>query len=340
MNKEKKWKKYEIKNYIVRYLYYRRSQFSEMIFGHEYWPLPKYEAGKKLLSIEKTNKTIKEAIIAGKPYWVGRIGGTEMNMIFEFLKHEVFPEYDNRKDATRKLCEYSGFFPDDIEYGERFVNLMLECCKNIDMQAAWGRYMADYLFDQYQPDTVLTRLDRIEPWNLYKTKSNISPWSSALKGKKVLVIHPFEETIREQYKINRNKIFQNIYEADEILPEFELITIKAVQTLAGEKDDRFASWFEALDWMIEKCSRLEFDVAIIGCGAYGFPLANEIKKMGKVAIHLAGATQLMFGIVGKRWEEEYIYSDFKRNVINPYWVRPSSTEIIGNASNIENACYW
>ena len=70
--------------------------------------------------------------------------------------------------------------------------------------------------------------------------------------------------------------------------------------------------------MIEKCIRLEFDVAIIGCGAYGFPLANEIKKMGKVAIHLAGATQLMFGIVGKRWEEEYIYSDFKRNVINPY----------------------
>ena len=47
-------------------------------------------------------------------------------------------------------------------------------------------------------------------------------------------------------------------------------------------------------------------------------MANEIKKMGKVAIHLAGATQLMFGIVGKRWEEEYIYSDFKRNVINPY----------------------
>ena len=99
MNKEKKWKKYEIKNYIVRYLYYRRSQFSEMIFGHEYWPLPKYEAGKKLLSIEKTNKTIKEAIVAGKPYWVGRFGGTEMNMIFEFLKHEVFPEYDNRKSC-------------------------------------------------------------------------------------------------------------------------------------------------------------------------------------------------------------------------------------------------
>ena len=56
--------------------------------------------------------------------------------------------------------------------------------------------------------------------------------------------------------------------------------------------------------MIEKCIRLEFDVSIVGCGAYGFPLANEIKKKGKVAIHLTGATQLMFGIVGKRWEEE------------------------------------
>ena len=46
-----------------------------------------------------------------------------------------------------------------------------------------------------------------------------------------------------------------------------------------------------------------FDVAIIGCGAYGMPLAAMLKQAGKQAIHLGGATQLLFGIKGKRWEE-------------------------------------
>ena len=49
--------------------------------------------------------------------------------------------------------------------------------------------------------------------------------------------------------------------------------------------------------------KIDFDVAIIGCGAYGFPLAAKLKQAGKQAIHLAGATQLLFGIKGKRWEE-------------------------------------
>ena len=116
-------------------------------------------------------------------------------------------------------------------------------------------------------------------------------------GKKVLVIHPFEDSIKKQYEKNRTHIFERIYDADDILPEFELITLKAVQTLAGEHDSRFATWFEALNWMIEQCKKIEFDVAIIGCGAYGFPLAAELKRMGKTAIHLGGATQIVFGIV-------------------------------------------
>lgn len=340
MDEKKRWDLYERKNYIVRYLYYRRSQISEKLFGHEYWPLPYREARKKLLSIESTNQLITEAILEGKPYWVGRFGGTEMNAIFEYLKHDVYPEYDNSVDAMNRLCELSGFFPNDVELGKRFVTEMLECCSDIDLQAAWGRYMADYVYDTYQPKTVLTRLDRIEPWNLYFSNPKLTPWSSALKGKKVLVIHPFAETIESQYKQKRTLIFENIYDADDILPDFELTTLKAVQTLAGETDSRFANWFEALEWMKRECENIEFDVAIIGCGAYGYPLAAHVKKLGKVAIHLAGATQLLFGIKGKRWEEEHIYKKFCKTVINEYWVRPGMNESIANQNKVESSCYW
>ena len=340
ISKKITWNTYEMKNYAIRYLRFRRNQMAELLLGHEYWPLPIFEAGSKLLSIEKTNRIIAKSIIVGEPFWVGRFGGTEMNMIFEVLKHRIYPTYDNRKDATQRLCELSGFFPNDVVLGEKFVDLMLECCHEIDLQAAWGRYMADYVYNMYQPNTALTRLDRIEPWNMYEVKSGVKPWSYALKGKKVLVVHPFADSIEQQYNINREHIFENIYSADDILPEFELQTIKAVQTLAGESDSRFDTWFDALDWMTDECKKRDFDVAIIGCGAYGFPLAARIKKMGKIAIHLAGATQLLFGITGKRWETEYIYRDFRKNIINNYWIRPISSEQIKNGDSVEGACYW
>lgn len=348
-----KWKIYEKYNYVLRYFRYRRDQLVQKMTGHGYWPLPYFESRHKLMSLRKTNQLIRDAIESGQPFWVGRFGGTEMNMIFEYLKSDMIVGYDNKVDATSKLCELSGFFPNDIELGNQFVRMMLDCCKDINLQAAWGRYMADYVYREYQPSTKLTRLDRIEPWNMYltlpkRTKSNKEikdkPWSSALKGKKVLIIHPFVETIWEQYINNRENIFSNIYDSDDILPEFELITLKAVQTLAGEKDSRFSDWFEAFEWMVSEVEKINektgFDVAIIGCGAYGYPLAARIKKMGKVAIHLAGATQLLFGITGHRWESEHIYKDFRDNVINEYWVRPDKSEHIKNGSKVEESCYW
>ncbi len=336
----KEWDRFERRNYLVGYIKYRRTQISERMFGHEYWPLPKYEAGKKLLSIEKTNTLIADMILSENPFWVGRFGGTEMNAIYSFLKHKYHPENDNRVDAVSRLCQLSGFFPNDIQMGERFVDLMLECCSDIDLQAAWGRYMGDYVYKKYQPDTLLTGLDRIEPWNAYKSAKGVRPWSHALKGKRVLVVHPFSESIEQQYKKNRKHIFERVYCPDDILPEFDLTTIKAVQTLADEKDPRFSTWFDALEWMKDECSKRDFDVAIVGCGAYGYPLAAEIKKMGKGAIHLAGATQLLFGVIGKRWETDYTYRDFANKIPNEFWVRPGETEFIAGKDRVESACYW
>ena len=174
-----------------------------------------------------------------------------------------------------------------------------------------------------------TYLLDLEPWS-----SPEKPWSAALRGKKVLIIHPFTDTIQSQYQKR-----QEIFPGTDILPEFELKTLKAVQTVAGEKDDRFATWFDALDWMYEEALKIDFDVAIIGCGAYGFPLAAKLKEAGKQAIHLAGATQLMFGIKGKRWEENDAFA-YVQKFFNDAWVYPSDKDRPKQASKVENGCYW
>lgn len=142
-----------------------------------------------------------------------------------------------------------------------------------------------------------------------------------------------------QYEKNREKLFSNKPEQADILPEFELKTIKAVQTIAGERDDRFKDWFEALDWMKSECHKMDFDVAIIGCGAYGFNLAAEIKRMGKIVIHLGGVTQILFGIKGKRWENGGCGKEMNQ-YMNSYWVRPLEEEKPKGSNEVEGGCYW
>ncbi|MPN33589.1 hypothetical protein SDC9_181078 [bioreactor metagenome] len=88
--------------------------------------------------------------------------------------------------------------------------------------------------------------------------------------------------------------------------------------------------------MKEKISKSDFEIAIIGAGAYGLALGAYIKSLGKQAIHMGGATQLLFGIKGTRWDKH----DFISNLYNENWIRPSENEIYKGANNVEGGCYW
>ena len=108
-----------------------------------------------------------------------------------------------------------------------------------------------------------------------------------------------------------------------------------MQTLAGNKV-QFKNWFEALAFMKKQIDTKDFDIAIIGAGAYGFPLAAHIKRIGKKAVHLGGATQMLFGIKGKRWVDNPKF----KHIINEHFVYPSENDKINNANKVEGGCYW
>ena len=86
------------------------------------------------------------------------------------------------------------------------------------------------------------------------------------------MIHPFAELIEAQYA-RRSDLFDN----KDVLPDFELRTVKAVQSLGGDNQG-FKDWFDALEWMKREIGKADFDICLIGCGAYGFPLAAHVKK--------------------------------------------------------------
>ena len=120
------------------------------------------------------------------------------------------------------------------------------------------------------------------------------------------------------------------------LPNFSKIEfIKAVQSAANVKTE-FNTWTEALNSMKKEIDKLEFDVAIIGCGAYAMPLGSYIKEKGKIAIIMAGATQLLFGIKGNRWDKQEKY----QKLYNDNWVKPNITETPKNHKIVEGGSYW
>lgn len=289
----------------------------------------KHYAGRQITDRRALNNLIAEKIRSGVPFMVSRLGGCETRYTTAYIG-------DNRKAkeiAIKELTTNAGFFPCEIEWADRYAKLYLDSVSEIDICGIWRYYMEDYVLHRYAPGAVLTILERLEPW---RADADTIPWTTALRGKRVLVIHPFSDSIEMQYHKKRTKLFANQNRADEILPEMELITLKAVQSMGGKGSPLYNNWFDALDDMIRKVDTIDFDVAIIGCGAYGMPLAAHIKQIGKQAIHLGGATQLMFGIMGKRWDHiPEIHS-----LVNENWVRPMENETPKCSNDIEAGCYW
>lgn len=294
---------------------------------------PKYEQDP-----DKASKIIYDVIMSDKPCMIARFGSNELKAlinyqsvknqsrsIYKYIKGERFDWWWN-DGIIKCIHENAGFFPPTINKVEQFCELMLQDIPEVDILGSW-------LPDESKFDRELKNAKKVWLLDLEPFWAN-NPWTKALEGKKVLVVHPFAQTIESQYK-KRNLIFPN-----NLLPEFELITLKAVQSIAGEKTE-YADWFEALAYMKSEIDKRDYDICLIGCGAYGFPLAAHVKRMGKKAFHLGGGLQLLFGIRGKRWETG-LYKTFYNydTLINDYWVRPDESEKPKASNKVEDSCYW
>ena len=91
----------------------------------------------------------------------------------------------------------------------------------LDVLGSW-QDNEKYLKERLQ-SCLLVELANLEPFFAER------PWTRYLEGKKVLVVHPFAETIKKQYA-KRELLFKN----NLVLPKFsELHVVKAVQSMGG-----------------------------------------------------------------------------------------------------------
>lgn len=294
--------------------------------------------GKKIYSGAAANSILADAVSSQHSVAVSRLGTTEHAVVKYYVENQVNGKCAFPENLSTAIKELSGFFPLDDALLSRFARDTLELMGQIDVMGvrsekrehAYWKF-EDFFIPRFARASTLVDLNALVPLG------NPRSWTKELKGKKVLVIHPFAHTVAQQFE-KRHALF----EVPDFLPDCNLEVLQAVQSV-GDNSSRtgFDTWFDALDSMKAAIASKDFDVALIGAGAYGLFLAIECKRMGKVGIHIGGATQLLFGILGKRWTDPT--SPDSRSVlpfINEYWVGPAKTEVPAGAEKVEGGCYW
>lgn len=283
-------------------------------------------------------RAIKHALDTKRGFLFGKIGGTEytqMNYVFK-------TSHKDKIQITDKILLNSGVFPLTVPVIQQWKDTYVAAIKQMDVVVIWSGNQKHDLYNKTNTmlyktihsknssTVAITSLYSLWPWYWKK------PYSKYFENKTVLVVSPFGDDITRQFNNNRTCLFP--YNAD-ILPPFTLKSIRSalppvnstnqVRMNFGDK-----SFFTVMRDLIEQIDNTNYDVLIIGAGAYGLPIGAHAKSKGKVAIVMGGNVGPQFGIKGGRFDKR---PDYKQFLYNDCWLRIPAPPA---AKFMEKSAYW
>lgn len=271
-------------------------------------------------------KLLCEYFASTKPFLIGRNGTVEL---------EVLLCKDIPNTLAAKLELHAGVFPSS--HAESWRLDYLDALENCDVIAE-GWYKPLALKEKVLLDTLNIKRKSIVLRNLepYYVEPEMR-WTRYLAGKRVAIINSFATTCDEQTYMAKALWA----DSESLLPSST--TWVPIQTYYGPLvANGNAAWpnatnyKEAIEDVVERTLEQKVNVAIIGCGGLGMIIGSQLKKAGVQCIVMGGATQILFGVKGKRWLNHDVISKF----FNDAWVFPPSSCVPKNALHIEGGCYW
>ncbi|MCR4584973.1 MAG: hypothetical protein K5686_04545 [Lachnospiraceae bacterium] len=286
---------------------------------------------RKSIRSPEASLLLADKLKEGRPLLAGRMGLFETAAVRAY----VFGRKKNYGLVMENLYNCAGFFPKDSAYLGKFSDCMTDCIKGTDIYAANREPMEAYLIDEYLPQGAAL----VGSIKLYDFFDPLINWTESLEGKKVLVVTSFPESVRQQYARR-----EEIYKGSRKLPEFELLTYRPLMTIGDMRDERFETWFDGLEFMKREILALDFDTALISCGAYSYPLGLAVKQDGRQAVCAGGVLQILFGIMGRRWDGSRYggaeHMDPKLKAwYNDSWIYPLEDKP-ADADRVEYGPYW
>jgi len=279
-------------------------------------------------------RQIEDSLKMNKGCIIGRNGTIELSAVLYYRKHGTF-----YIDHLLTLERNAGVFPLDGPVLKRWAEEYLEANRICEIIAAgWYKPLEKQEFELLATENkggyACVPLRSLEPYYVDKEKR----WTQLLAGRRVCVVSSFTDTIQKQLE-QRHMIWGG--DAESFLPttaQFSFVRTGYAPVLAQGRGEwkSCPTWKDAIDQVEAAVLRNDAEIVLIGCGGLGFPLAQRLKKNGKIAIVLGGAIQVLFGIKGERWKNHSVISQFW----NQHWVYPSSAETPNGCLSVENACYW
>lgn len=281
------------------------------------------------------------AMHVGVPYAAGKLGTSEFEALcwyIEHRRHKTHPaQYPTH--VFRHMVINAGLFPSRPEMLDHWAEHMLQHVLPVmDLMVEWNpssKLHEYYFLEAHAPHSKRTVLRALEPY--YEPDPSDRYTLAIPEGAKIAIVSPFADTILDQ-----SAKLPAIWSSHPVWSTTH--TFIPIQTfysplVAGERHQwapRLHNWHAACDDIVEKVKQVGAKYVFIGCGALSLPLAAALKRAGCIAIHTGGATQILFGIKGRRWDSHSIIS----KLYNDAWVRPAAHEIPERAIAIENGCYF
>ena len=284
------------------------------------------------MNIVESNKEIINTINSNKVFIIARFGlGPETTLCYNYNVNKKIN--NNNLNNVLRIC---GIYckNNNITVFEKYFEELNNAIENSDILACFNNSNIESIQNVYSTMYNLTKIHSrsLEPF--YVMQDNEIPWTHYLFGKKVLVVNPFTDSMKKQLDNN----FQIFKDKKIFLDGQEFIFYKSFQTHGNHYIHN--NWLETFTIMCNDIEKLEFDIALLGCGGYGLPLCNFIKtKMNKSSIYIGGGLQLLFGVIGHRWINR---DDWKKIIKenNSNFVFPSENEKLDNKNTVENSAYW
>ena len=144
-------------------------------------------------------------------------------------------------------------------------------------------------------------------YQFYNIHNN--PWSTSLKGKKLLIISEFNNIIREKLD-NREKIY-----GIDLYPECEFIFIDLTQ------DDKKLSYDILVKKLFNNINDFSntFDIALLSCGGLSNLVLSCIDDINKSGIVMNNFLEISFGIYNDDFEKRH--HDIIKLYKNDYWTK-------------------
>jgi hypothetical protein len=320
--------KFKIKKHIFNYLLQDPKINLKLEYSNNFAKIKKEDYGRDISNMEQANHYIKDKIMVGSPLLICRYGNAELNIINNYLYNKLINCHSysrvNINHNLNKALPVLWPIHEETSTLDAFSKEYLRNTDLIDGLAIWKNLGENIISDFFANQMALIPIESLEPF-FFKSNS----WASALRNKTVLVIHPYTDSITSQHS-NLNNIHPGVF------PEFKLKTYRPFNAITDDIS-KFDSWIICLESMKEEISKIDFEIALVAAGPFGLPLSAHIKKIGKQAIHIGGALQLLFGIKGKRWENRE-----QSKFFNEHWIYPSDNETPSEAirMRIDAGDYW